>query len=358
MIYRLYIPAINSWIYRSSRSGWYLFYSDCRVTRWVRGLVTVSLTAGVLSKVLKHHWVIHQLCVLSGANAALWSLHWRQKNLKFSCCESVQLHQNKSGFLFVDWREPRWSLLRRGASDWESLARTAWLIGKLCGLSQSFEHVQWNVDYLHSTGSWTCVFLCLFQAADSPHMLTVPMTWVKAGGMVRLDKKYLQTDFRGVSSDDIVYSINATEGQPKYGTRLHQLFNFMLGCKKNSDWCQWCLVLRWRSLFDKSSSLSRWGGAGFYASRQPPRRLAPLADPPPRLHFHRFLHSAGRGRRDRLVSPLWQRTLQRLLPVPGQFRGQRHRLRPKPFQVPFSGVFYTFSCSSFQMLASNLLQKP
>lgn len=64
-------------------------------------------------------------------------------------------------------------------------------------------------------------------------MLTVPMTWVKAGGMVRLDKKYLQTDYRGVSSDDIVYNINAAEGQPKYGTRLHRLFNFMLGCKKN-----------------------------------------------------------------------------------------------------------------------------
>lgn len=65
-------------------------------------------------------------------------------------------------------------------------------------------------------------------------MLTVPMTWVKAGGMVRLDKKYLQTDYRGVSSDDIVYSINAAEGQPKYGTRVHQLFNFMLGCKKKT----------------------------------------------------------------------------------------------------------------------------
>lgn len=58
------------------------------------------------------------------------------------------------------------------------------------------------------------------QEANSPHMLSVPMTWVKAGGMVRLDKKYLQTDYRGVSSDDIVYSINTTEGRPKYGTCL------------------------------------------------------------------------------------------------------------------------------------------
>uniref|UniRef100_H3DH31 Fraser extracellular matrix complex subunit 1 n=1 Tax=Tetraodon nigroviridis TaxID=99883 RepID=H3DH31_TETNG len=55
------------------------------------------------------------------------------------------------------------------------------------------------------------------KAADSPHMLSVPMTWVKAGGMVRLDKKYLQTDYRGVSSNDILYSISAGEGQPKHG---------------------------------------------------------------------------------------------------------------------------------------------
>lgn len=57
----------------------------------------------------------------------------------------------------------------------------------------------------------------VFQAADSPHMLSVPMTWVKEGGMVRLDKKYLQADYKGVSSDDVVYTIHASDGQPKYG---------------------------------------------------------------------------------------------------------------------------------------------
>lgn len=60
-----------------------------------------------------------------------------------------------------------------------------------------------------------CVF---FQPGDSPHMLSIPVTWVKEGGMVRLDKKYLQTDFKGVSTDNIVYSILPSEGQPKYGT--------------------------------------------------------------------------------------------------------------------------------------------
>lgn len=65
-----------------------------------------------------------------------------------------------------------------------------------------------------------CVFCfgVFFQAADSLHVLSVPVTWVKEGGMVRLDKKYLQVDYRGVSTDNIVYTILASDGQPKYGT--------------------------------------------------------------------------------------------------------------------------------------------
>uniref|UniRef100_A0A3B5B2R5 Extracellular matrix protein FRAS1-like n=1 Tax=Stegastes partitus TaxID=144197 RepID=A0A3B5B2R5_9TELE len=48
-------------------------------------------------------------------------------------------------------------------------------------------------------------------------LLSLPKTWVKEGGMVRLDKKYLQTDYKGVSADDIVYTILGLDGQPKYG---------------------------------------------------------------------------------------------------------------------------------------------
>ncbi|XP_067377534.1 extracellular matrix protein FRAS1 isoform X3 [Channa argus] len=56
------------------------------------------------------------------------------------------------------------------------------------------------------------------QVANSPHTLSVlPMTWVKEGGMVRLNKKYLQIDYKGVSNDNIVYTILASDGQPKYG---------------------------------------------------------------------------------------------------------------------------------------------
>lgn len=61
------------------------------------------------------------------------------------------------------------------------------------------------------------------QAADSPLVLSVPMTWVKEGGLVRLDKKYLQAEYKGVSSDEIVYTILASDGQPKYGTNSSTL---------------------------------------------------------------------------------------------------------------------------------------
>lgn len=50
-------------------------------------------------------------------------------------------------------------------------------------------------------------------------MLSVPVTWVKEGGMVRLDKKYLRADYKGVSSDDVVYIIHTADGQPKYGNK-------------------------------------------------------------------------------------------------------------------------------------------
>uniref|UniRef100_A0A3Q3IUW6 VWFC domain-containing protein n=1 Tax=Monopterus albus TaxID=43700 RepID=A0A3Q3IUW6_MONAL len=55
------------------------------------------------------------------------------------------------------------------------------------------------------------------KVADAPHVLSVPMTWVKEGGMVCLDKKYLQVNYKGISTDDIVYTILGLDGQPKYG---------------------------------------------------------------------------------------------------------------------------------------------
>ncbi|KAM3867993.1 extracellular matrix organizing protein FRAS1 [Diretmus argenteus] len=56
------------------------------------------------------------------------------------------------------------------------------------------------------------------QKADySPHLLSVPVTWVREGGMVRLGKKYLQAEYKGVAAEDIVYSILTADGKPKYG---------------------------------------------------------------------------------------------------------------------------------------------
>ncbi|KAM6930976.1 extracellular matrix organizing protein FRAS1 [Xenentodon cancila] len=55
------------------------------------------------------------------------------------------------------------------------------------------------------------------KSPHSSHMLSMPMTWVKEGGMVRLDRKYLQADYTGVGTDHIVYTMLASDGQPKYG---------------------------------------------------------------------------------------------------------------------------------------------
>ncbi|XP_076007225.1 extracellular matrix organizing protein FRAS1 [Genypterus blacodes] len=55
------------------------------------------------------------------------------------------------------------------------------------------------------------------KAADSPHMLSVPMTWVREGGMVRLSKKHLQIDHKGVGADDIIYTILSSDANLKYG---------------------------------------------------------------------------------------------------------------------------------------------
>ncbi|XP_037832589.1 extracellular matrix protein FRAS1 isoform X2 [Kryptolebias marmoratus] len=57
----------------------------------------------------------------------------------------------------------------------------------------------------------------LQKSQDSPHVVSLPMTWVKEGGMVRLDKKYLQTDYKGFGADEILYTILGSDGQPKYG---------------------------------------------------------------------------------------------------------------------------------------------
>lgn len=72
------------------------------------------------------------------------------------------------------------------------------------------------------------------QAADSPHLLSVPVTWVKEGGMVRLNQKHLRVHYKGVSSDDVVYTVHSQEGQPKYGSARMKLERLLieLNCPK------------------------------------------------------------------------------------------------------------------------------
>uniref|UniRef100_UPI0037E879D7 extracellular matrix organizing protein FRAS1 n=1 Tax=Semicossyphus pulcher TaxID=241346 RepID=UPI0037E879D7 len=55
------------------------------------------------------------------------------------------------------------------------------------------------------------------KVSDSPQVLSVPLTWVKEGGMVRLDKKYLHAEYKGASTDEIVYSIRSSEEEPRHG---------------------------------------------------------------------------------------------------------------------------------------------
>ncbi|KAM6954491.1 extracellular matrix organizing protein FRAS1 [Aplochiton taeniatus] len=56
------------------------------------------------------------------------------------------------------------------------------------------------------------------KSAPSPHVVTVPSTWVREGGMVRLSRKYLRTVHQGASAEDILYRIlPSTQGSPRYG---------------------------------------------------------------------------------------------------------------------------------------------
>ena len=48
-------------------------------------------------------------------------------------------------------------------------------------------------------------------------MLSLPMTWVREGGMVQLSKKYLKAEYKGSSDAEILYTITTPDGTPKHG---------------------------------------------------------------------------------------------------------------------------------------------
>ncbi|KAM4616687.1 extracellular matrix organizing protein FRAS1 [Polymixia lowei] len=53
------------------------------------------------------------------------------------------------------------------------------------------------------------------KASRSPRVLSVPVTWVREGGMVRLSNKYLQAEHQGSSAEDVVYTVLTSD--PKHG---------------------------------------------------------------------------------------------------------------------------------------------
>ncbi|KAG7481357.1 hypothetical protein MATL_G00065830 [Megalops atlanticus] len=51
----------------------------------------------------------------------------------------------------------------------------------------------------------------------SPHLLSRPVAWVREGGMVQINKKYLRAEYRGTGDSQLHYSILPSKEHPKYG---------------------------------------------------------------------------------------------------------------------------------------------
>ncbi|XP_059921872.1 extracellular matrix protein FRAS1 isoform X2 [Gadus macrocephalus] len=51
----------------------------------------------------------------------------------------------------------------------------------------------------------------------SPKIRSIPVSWVKEGGMVQLSRKHLKAVLQGTAPDDIIYSIMPLDGQPEHG---------------------------------------------------------------------------------------------------------------------------------------------
>uniref|UniRef100_A0A8C4Z636 Fraser extracellular matrix complex subunit 1 n=1 Tax=Gadus morhua TaxID=8049 RepID=A0A8C4Z636_GADMO len=81
-----------------------------------------------------------------------------------------------------------------------------------------------QVVYLHD-GSPTYKDLFMLQVNDrhhylntlSPKIRSIPVSWVKEGGMVELSRKHLKAVLQGTAPDDIIYSIMPLDGKPEHG---------------------------------------------------------------------------------------------------------------------------------------------
>lgn len=129
------------------------FYSDSRATRWARGLVSKPSNSRrfLCSNILERQWIIRQLCVLPGANPALWSLLWRlgQQNNGLLCCDSMQHHKNKSDSKVV---------LKPGKAQIDSsVIHGFWLVERTLGLALRW-HCCWLTELRTSWDSLTWVY--------------------------------------------------------------------------------------------------------------------------------------------------------------------------------------------------------
>ncbi|XP_023814674.1 extracellular matrix protein FRAS1 isoform X2 [Oryzias latipes] len=84
-------------------------------------------------------------------------------------------------------------------------------------LHDGSEHVEDHMVLQVNDGHNYRNILLQVHVAQRSEILSQPKTWVREGGMVRLDEKYLQAGQKGVSTGELVYSILAAEGQPRYG---------------------------------------------------------------------------------------------------------------------------------------------
>ncbi|XP_077417485.1 extracellular matrix organizing protein FRAS1 isoform X1 [Vanacampus margaritifer] len=85
------------------------------------------------------------------------------------------------------------------------------------GSRQAQDHLVLQVNDGHSYQNVLLQVHISQKAADSPELRSVPVTWVREGGMVRIGSRQLQAHYKGVSADHIVYTILVSDGQPKYG---------------------------------------------------------------------------------------------------------------------------------------------
>ncbi|KAM9823010.1 extracellular matrix organizing protein FRAS1 [Syngnathus typhle] len=85
------------------------------------------------------------------------------------------------------------------------------------GSPETRDHLVLQVNDGHSYQNVLLQVHIGHKADNSFELHFVPGTWVKGGGMVRLGRKQLQTRYKGVDADRILYTILDSDQRPQYG---------------------------------------------------------------------------------------------------------------------------------------------